>query len=87
MMPFVGHDSAEGMTVDFTGGRRLNYRVALKDQKVQYSGTTRSEIFSAKANDVTYLAGQLAIDDAAAGEPRVTATFDITLAKEFKVAR
>jgi hypothetical protein len=77
----------EGMTVDFTDGPRLNYWVALNGQKVQYSGTARPEAFTAKANDTTHLAGQLAIDDAAAGGPKVTATFDVTLAKDFKVAR
>jgi hypothetical protein len=77
----------EGMTVDFTGGPRLNYWVALNGQKVQYSGTARPETFTAKANDATHLAGQLAIDDVAAGGPKVGATFDVTLAKEFKVAR
>ncbi|MFO1399045.1 MAG: hypothetical protein U1F48_18465 [Burkholderiales bacterium] len=77
----------EGMTVDFTGGPRLNYWVALNGQKVQYSGTARPETFSAKANDATHLAGQLAIDDAAAGGPKVNASFDVTVTKDFKVAR
>ena len=77
----------EGMTVDFTDGPRLNYWVALNGQKVQYSGAARPEVFTAKANDATHLAGQLAIDDAAAGGPKVVATFDVTLAKDFKVAR
>lgn len=77
----------EGMTVEFTGGPRLNYWVALNGQKVQYSGTARPETFSAKANDATHLAGQLTIDDAAAGGPKVNATFDVTAAKDFKVAR
>jgi hypothetical protein len=77
----------EGMTVDFTGGPRLNYWVVLNGGKVQYSGAARPETFTAKANDATHLAGQLAIDDTAAGGPKVTATFDVTLAKDFKVAR
>ena len=77
----------EGMTIDFTNGPRLNYWVALNGQKVQYSGTARPETFSAKANDATHLAGQLAIDAAAAGGPKVNATFDVTVAKDFKVAR
>ncbi len=77
----------EGMTVDFTGGPRLNYWVALNGQKVQYSGTARPAVFTAKADDAKHLAGQLAIDDVAAGGPKVTATFDVTLAKDFKSAR
>jgi hypothetical protein len=77
----------EGMTVDFTGGPRLNYWVALNGQKIQYSGTAQPETFTARANDATHLAGQLAIDDVAAGGPKVTATFDVTLGREFKVAR
>ncbi len=77
----------EGMTVDFTGGPRINYWVALNGQKVQYSGTARPEAFAASANEPKRLAGRLAIDDAAAGGPKVSATFDVTLAKEFSVAR
>jgi hypothetical protein len=77
----------DGMTVDFTDGPRLNYWVALNGQKVQYSGSARPDAFTASANDATHLAGQLAIDDTAAGGPKVTATFDLWLAKDFKVAR
>jgi hypothetical protein len=77
----------EGMTVDFTGGPRLNYWVALNGQKVQYSGAARPDAFTANADDATHLAGRLVIDDTAAGGPKVTATFDVTLAKDFKVAR
>jgi hypothetical protein len=67
-------------------GPRLNCWVALNGQKVQYSGAARPDAVTAKANDATHLAGQLAIDDTAADAPKVTATFDVTLAKDFKVA-
>lgn len=77
----------EGMTVDFTGGPRLNYWVALNGQKVQYSGTAPPATFTARANDAARLAGKLAIDDMAAGGPQLTADFDVTLLKDFKTAR
>lgn len=77
----------EGMTVDFTGGPRLNYWVALNGQKVQYSGTAPPAAFAARANDPTHLAGKLAIDDAAAGGPQLAADFDVMLLKDFKSAR
>lgn len=77
----------EGATVDFTGGPRLNYWIAMNGQMVQYSGTAKPETFSAKANDANHLSGRLAIDDSAAGGPRLDAQFDVTTLKEFKVAR
>ncbi len=77
----------EGMTVDFTGGPRLNYWVALNGQKIQYSGTARPETFTARINDPSHLAGRLAIDDTGAGGPKVAAEFDVTVVKDFKLAR
>ena len=77
----------EGMTVDFTGGPRLNYWIVMNGQKIQYSGTARPDAFAARANDPGRLAGRLAIDDTAAGGPKLDAEFDVTLLKEFKVAR
>lgn len=77
----------EGMTVDFTGGPRLNYWIALNGQKIQYSGTARPEAFTARANDPGHLAGRLGIDDTAAGGPKVAAEFDLAVTKDFKVAR
>ncbi len=75
------------MTVDFAGGPRLNYWVALNGQKVQYSGAARPAALTAKVDDATHLAGQLAIDDIVADGPKVTATFDVTLTKDFRIAR
>ena len=77
----------EGMTVDFTGGPRLNYWVVMNGQKIQYSGTARPEAFTARANDPGHLAGRLGIDDTAAGGPKVAAEFDLAVTKDFKVAR
>jgi len=76
----------EGMTVDFTGGRRLNYWVALNGQKVQYSGSAQPDTF-AGINDPARLAGSLAIDDASAGGAKIDAKFDVKLQKDFKSAR
>ena len=77
----------EGMTVDFTDGPRLNYWIVMNGQKIQYSGTARPEAFTQSANDAGHLAGRLAIDDTAAGGPKIDAQFDVTLIKEFKTAR
>lgn len=77
----------EGMTVDFDVSRRLNYWVALNDQKVQYSGTVTPDAFAARANDGGHLAGKLVIDDVAAGGPKIDAEFNVTLFKEFKPDR
>lgn len=77
----------EGATVDFSGGPRLNYWLAMNGQKVQYSGTARPDVFTARADDPAHLAGQLAIDDTGAGGPKLDAAFDVTRLKEFPVAR
>ena len=77
----------EGMTVDFTAGPRLNYWIVMNGQLVQYSGTAKPETFAPRANDPAHLAGRLAIDDTAAGGPKLDADFDVTVLKEFKVAR
>ena len=77
----------EGATIDFTGGARINYWIAMNEQKVQYSGSTRPESFAARANDAAHLAGRLSIDDVSAGGPKLAADFDVTRLKEFKVAR
>lgn len=77
----------EGATVDFTGGPRLNYWVAMNGQKVQYSGTATPDAFTAKSSDPARLAGRLAIDDASAGGAKLDAEVDVPLLKEFKAAR
>jgi hypothetical protein len=77
----------EGMTADFTGGPRINYWVAMNGQKIQYSGTATPDAFTARADAPGRLAGRLAIDDVAAGGPKLSAEFDVSMLKEFKVAR
>ena len=74
----------EGMTVDFDTPPRLDYRVAVNGQKVQYSYGAMPEAFVARANDAGHLAGKLTIDDVAAGGPKADAEFDVTVFKEFK---
>ncbi len=80
-------DLMEGMTIEFGSGPRLNYWVVLNGQLIQYSGTAKPEVFTARANDAGRLAGKLAIDAVAAGGPKVDADFDVKVLKEFKVAR
>jgi len=77
----------EGMTVDFTGGPRINYWIVMNGQKIQYSGTAKPDAFAAAANEPAHLAGRLAIDDTGAGGPKIDAQFDVALLKEFKAAR
>ena len=77
----------EGATVDFTGGPRINYWIAMNGQKVQYSGTARPDVFAERGSDPARITGRLAIDDTAAGGPRLDADVDVALLKEFKVAR
>jgi hypothetical protein len=75
----------EGITIDFTGGPRLNYWVVQNGQKVQYSGTARPETFTG-TSEPKHIAGSLVVDDVAAGGPKIDAKFDVTLSKEFKAA-
>jgi hypothetical protein len=84
---FADGQVTEGMTVDFDVSRRLNYWVALNGQKVQYSGTVTPDAFAAIVNDAGHLAGRLAIDDVAAGGPKIDAEFNVTVFKEFKPDR
>ena len=77
----------EGMTVDFDVSPRLNYWIALNSQKVQYSGTVTPDAFEARANDAGHLAGRLAIDNVAAGGPRIDVEFNVTLFKDFSPGR
>ena len=73
----------EGMTVDFDVSPRLDYWIALNGQKVQYSGAAMPNAFASRVNDSGHLAGKLAIDDVAAGGPRVDAEFDLAVFKTF----
>lgn len=77
----------EGATVDFVGGPRINDWIAMNGQKGQYSGTAPPDVFSAKGNDPARLAGRLAIDDTAAGGPKLDADVDVALLNDFKAAR
>lgn len=77
----------DGATIDFTGGPRLNYWIAMNGQKIQYSGTAKPATFTARTDDPKHLAGRIAIDDVAAGGPKLDAEFDVTLLKEFRSAR
>jgi hypothetical protein len=77
----------EGATVDLAGGSRLNYWTVLDGQKVQYSGTARNESLSTRSSDSGRVAGSLAIDDTAGGGAKLNADFDVTVLKDFKVAR
>ncbi len=75
---------AEGMTVDFDAGPRLNYWVVGNGQKVQYSGSVRpDESLKLTTDTAQHLAGTLTIDDGAMGGAKVSVKFDATLAKQF----
>ena len=77
----------EGLVVDIDGGPRLNYWMALNDQKVQHSGTQRPAALKATADEPKRLAGKLSFDDTASSGPKVDVEFDAGLVKEFKAAR
>ncbi len=75
---------AEGMTVDFDAGPRLNYWVVGNGQKIQYSGSARpDESVKLTTDTAQRLAGTLTIDDSAMGGAKVSVKFDTTLAKQF----
>jgi len=77
----------EGLVVDIDGGPRLNYWMAINDQRVQHSGTKPPAALKASADEPKRLAGELAFDDTQAMGPRVDVEFDAVLLKEFKAAR
>ena len=74
----------EGMTVDFDIPPRLDYWIAVSDQKVQYSYGAMPEAFVARINDAGHLAGKLTINHVRAGGQKVDAEFDVTVFKEFR---
>lgn len=83
-MMCVSGNVSEGMTVDFDAGPRLNYWVVGNGQKIQYSGTARpDESLKLSVDSADHLAGSLAIDDSAAGGPKVNVKFDATTVKQF----
>lgn len=73
----------EGMTVDFDVSPRLEYWLAVSDQKVQYSGAAMPDAFAARVNDSTHLGGKLLIDDTAADGAKVAVEFNVSLFKQF----
>ncbi len=73
----------EGMTVDLTGGPRLNYWVVLKGGRVQYSGTAEPSTLKTRIDEPAKLAGTLTIDDTAADGAKIQVEFDAALLKEF----
>jgi hypothetical protein len=77
----------EGLVVDMGAGPRLNYWMALNDQKVQHSGTRPPASLKTSADDPKRLAGKLSFDDSGASGPKVDVEFDAMLVKEFKAAR
>jgi hypothetical protein len=77
----------DGVTAFLDAGERINYWVALKGQRIQYSGTAKLETLKATANTPQRVAGKLAIDDSKAGGARIDIDFDVPLLAELKVAR
>ena len=86
-MSCVSGEVTDGMTVDLDAGPRINYWVALKDQRVQYSGTAKPAVLQTTADEATKVAGTLRIDDTDAEGPKVEVQFDAKLLKEFQSAR
>ena len=86
-MNCVGGEILEGIEVDLDAGPRLNYWLTLNNQMLQYSGTARPEVMKLAGQDPRRLAGTLAIDDTAAGGPKVDAEFAAILLKELSAAR
>ena len=80
-------DVTEGLVVDIDGGPRLNYWMAINNQKVQHSGTQRPAALTTSADEPRRLAGKLRFDDTPSGGPKVDVEFDATLVKELKAAR
>jgi hypothetical protein len=68
------------------GGWSSKFEAAEGNRAPRRAGA-RPAALTAKVDDATHLAGQLAIDDIVADGPKVTATFDVTLTKDFRIAR
>jgi hypothetical protein len=75
-------DIAEGMTVDFDAGPRLNFWFVGNNQLVQYSGTADPASLKLTTDTPQRLAGKWDFDGAAAGGPKVQIEFDAPLVKE-----
>lgn len=72
-----------GMTFDLDAGPRINYWVVLDNQRIQYSGTARPQSMRATAEGRNHIAATLAIDDRAAGGPKIDVRFDAALVRNF----
>jgi hypothetical protein len=77
------NDLREGLEVNLDTGPRLTYWFVGNDQRVQYSGTAQPATLKLTTDTPQRLAGNLTIDDSAAGGPKVTIDFDATMLKEF----
>jgi hypothetical protein len=86
-MSCVDSTVTEGMTVDFVGGPRLNYWMAVSNGLIQYSGTLEPVVLKISSDQPKEMAGKLNFDDASAGGPKVNVDFDAVLLKEFTQAR
>ncbi|HEX5035902.1 MAG TPA: hypothetical protein VFX30_01945 [bacterium] len=86
-MSCVDGTLTEGVMVDLDQGSRLNYWMVLNGGLVQYSGTTDVANLKTTTDQPKALAGKLTFDDSGMGGPKVDATFDDALLKEFTQAR
>lgn len=75
-------DIAEGMTIDFDAGPRLNYWVVGDNQLVQYSATADPASLKLTADTPKRIAGKWDLDASASGGPRIQIEFDAPLVKE-----
>jgi len=76
----------DGLTVDLDAGPRLNYWVVLNKQMTQYSGTAAPDALNATLDEPGRLAGTLSITGSGSDGPKIEATFDVVLLKEFTAA-
>ena len=87
VMSCTDADVTEGLVVDIGSGPRLNYWMAISDQRVQHSDTEEPSSLAATTDDAKKLAGKLTIDDTGSGGPQVSVEFDAPLVKELTAAR
>jgi hypothetical protein len=87
VMSCTDGEVTEGIVVDISGGPRMNYWMAINDQKTQHSNTEEPSSLAATTDDAKKLAGKLTIDDTASGGPKVAVEFDAPLVKELTAAR
>jgi hypothetical protein len=87
VMSCTDAEVTEGLVVDIGSGPRMNYWMAISDQRVQHSDTEEPSSLAATTDDAKKLAGKLTIDDTASGGPQVSVEFDAPLVKELTAAR